>query len=279
MHNWLNGQTVILTGASGGIGRELTKILIKKYGARVIGIGRDENKMRSLQKELENAADCFSYRLFDVADKNAWAAFAQELKNDGKNVRLLVNNAGFFPAFMRVNSMDVETFEKVISINYLATVYAVNAISPLLSGDKKDQGAIVNISSSAALCTVVGTSAYSASKAALKGYTEALSLEEQGKRYVGIVYPGTTATDLFRDDENAQNSALDLVAMPAEKMAKKIAKRILKKRRRSIVGWDAKLMNFTAKWMPVWGLRIICKVMKVSKSKVFSKVFDADRRA
>ena len=98
-------------------------------------------------------------------------------------------------------------------------------------------------------------------------------MEERGKRYVGIFFPGTTATDLFRNDENTKNSALHLVAMPAEKMAKKIAKRIVKKRKRSIVGWDAKLMNLTAKLMPVLGLRIICWVMKSSRSKVFSQVF------
>lgn len=273
MKNWLKNETVVLTGASSGIGRELAKILINKYEANVIGIGRSESKMLSLKKELVDKAAAFSYRLFDVSDKSAWENFANSLNDEGRSVRLLINNAGYFPAFLRVEDMATEDFEKVISINYLGTVYAVNAIFPLLSKAKKESGAIVNICSSSALCTVVGTAAYSASKAALKGYTEALQMEERGKRYVGIFFPGTTATDLFRNDENTKNSALHLVAMPAEKMAKKIAKRIVKKRKRSIVGWDAKLMNLTAKLMPVLGLRIICWVMKSSRSKVFSQVF------
>ena len=72
---------------------------------------------------------------------------------------------------------------------------------------------------------------------------------------------------------NTKNSALDKLAMPAEKMAKKIAKTILRRRKRAILGWDAKMMSFTAKIAPVCGLRIIRNVMKSSKSKVFSEVF------
>ena len=98
-------------------------------------------------------------------------------------------------------------------------------------------------------------------------------MEEKGKKYIGIIYPGTTATELFRNDEHTKNSALDRIAMPAEKMAKKIVRVILKKKKRAVLGWDAKAMNFTAKLMPVKGLFLIRGVMKASKSKVFTEVF------
>lgn len=286
MKNWLYGKTVVLTGASGGIGRELTKLLIEKYGASVIGIGRDESKMRSLAAELAqddfatrygDGASRFSWRLFDVSDEDAWKRFAQELESERIRPALLVNNAGAFPSFRRAEDQSSETVERILKINFLGTVYAMNAISPLLAGDEKNKPAIVNISSSAALCTVVGTSAYSASKAALKAYTEARQMENKNE-YVGVVYPGTTKTELFRDDKNTENSALDLIAMPAEKMAKKIARRILKKRKRSVVGWDAKCMHLVAKLAPVKGLALIAWVMKISKSKVFSKVFDHEKK-
>ena len=99
-------------------------------------------------------------------------------------------------------------------------------------------------------------------------------MEEKGKTYIGLIYPGTVATELFDKDENTKNSALDKVAMPAEKMAKKIAKSIVKRRKRAVVGWDAKLMCLTAKVAPVRGLALIRWVMKASKSKVFTNVFD-----
>ncbi len=269
MNTWLYGQTVILTGASGGIGRELTKILIDTYGASVVGVGRSEEKMRSLLTELGENARRFSYKCFDVSDEGAWTRLANELKDNGVTPSLLVNNAGAFPTFSSVKNTSAETVERIVRINYAAPIYAVNALSDAFGSTLS----IVNIASSAALCTVVGTAPYSASKAALKAYTEALQMEERN-RYIGIMYPGTTKTELFRDDKNTENSALDLVAMPASKMAKKIAKKIVKRRKRAVLGWDAKLMNLTAKLMPVKGLALIAWVMKKSRSKVFANVFE-----
>lgn len=274
MKNWLKNQTVILSGASGGIGKELAKLLVRKYGANVIGIGRSEEKMLALQKELGENASSFSYRLFDVSKKERWQDFREELEANNLRPILLLNNAGIFPALQKAIDSPSQLAEKVMQTNYLSAVYAIEAISPLLIGNGKHKPAIVNVSSSAALCTVVGAGYYAASKSALKGYTEALQLEEKGKKYVGIVYPGTTSTDLFREDSNVQNSAMNKIAMPADKMARKIAKRILKRKKRSVLGFDAKFMSFAARYMPVKGPAFIRWVMKISKSKAFTNVFD-----
>ena len=277
MKNWLHNQTVILSGASGGIGKELAKLLVTKYNANVIGIGRSEEKMLVLKNELGEKASAFSYHLFDVSKKECWQNLATELAEKDIHPILLVNNAGIFPALQKASNSPSELAEKVIQTNYLSAVYAIEALSPLLVGKDKALPAIVNVSSSAALCTVVGAGYYAASKSALKGYTEALQLEEKGKKYIAIVYPGTTATDLFRDDTNVQNSAMGMIAMPAKKMAKKIAKRILKRKKRSVLGFDAKFMSFAARYFPVKGPAFIRWVMKISKSKAFDNVFDNKR--
>ena len=281
MRNWLQDKVVVLSGASGGIGRELCKLLVLKFGAKVVGIGRSAEKMQSLQQELQEkgcAPQAFRYELFDVGEKANWETLRDKLQTEGIYPALLINNAGIFPQFACALDMETQTTEKVLRVNYLAAVYATKAISPILQGTQKDLPAIVNIASSAALCSVVGTAAYSASKGALKGYTEALTLEEKGRKYVGIIYPGTTKTDLFRDDKNTENSALDIVAMPAEKMAKKIARAILKKTKRAVVGWDAKAMNLVAKIAPVKGLYLIRGIMKKSGSKVFQAVFSDEEK-
>lgn len=273
MKNWLYNQTVILSGASGGIGRELARLLVLKYNAKVIGIGRSEEKMLSLKAELGEYAASFSYYLFDVSVKENWENLASQLEKDNVHPLLLINNAGVFPALQTALNSPSETTERVIRTNFLSAVYAIEALSPQLVGNGKYKPSIVNVSSSAALCSIVGAASYAASKAALKGYTEALQLEEKGKKYVGVIYPGTTATDLFRDDSNVQNSAMGMIAMPAEKMARKIAKRILKCKKRSVLGLDAKFMSITAKLMPVKGPALIRWVMKISKSKAFTNVF------
>lgn len=270
MANWIQDKYVVLSGASGGIGRELCKILVTKYGAKVIGIGRNEAKMQSLQAEL---GERFSYRLFDVGVRENWSAFADYLQGEGISPILLINNAGAFPTFSRVLDAGADTAERIMQNNYFSAVYAIEKIFPLLVGEGKHKPAVVNVASSAALCTVVGTGAYSASKSALKSYTEALQMEEKGKAYIGLICPGTTATELFSADENTKNSALDKIAMPAKKMARKISKKILRKRRRAALGWDAKLMSFFTRLMPVKGLFFIRGVMKASGSKVFKEVF------
>lgn len=273
MKNWLKDQYVILSGASSGIGKELTKILIFKYGANVIGIGRNEQKMFALQTELGEQANRFSYYLFDVGKREEWKNLREGLAKTQIAPVLLINNAGVFPPFQKLTDMQPAQIESVLQTNFYASVYSVEQLKDTLVGNGKMLPAVVNVSSSSALCTVVGAGAYSASKAALKAYTEALAMEEKGKLHVGVIYPGTTATELFNSDENTKNSALDIVAMPARKMAKKIARKIYRRKRRAVLGWDAKLMNLTAKCMPVCGLFLIRGVMKLSRSKVFKNVF------
>lgn len=266
MKNYLLNKTVVLTGASSGIGKEMSKMLVQNYGVKVIGVGRSEEKLFALKEEL---GDNFTYYPFDVSNKANWEIFATQLKTDGVRPDLLINNAGAFPQFSTFQKAKSETVERILENNFLSSVYGVETLMPLLGKN----GGIVNICSSSALCSVVGTSAYSASKSAMKGFTECLMMEE-ANRYVGIIFPGTTSTELFRNDDNTKNSALDMVAMKPQKMAKKILKKIAKRKKRAIVGWDAKAMNLTAKLAPVWGLKIICWVMRKSKSKVFERVFE-----
>ena len=277
MKNWLKDEYVVLSGASGGIGRQLCKLLIEIYGANVIGIGRNERKMLSLKEELGDNANKFSFKLFDVSEESAWQDFKTHLQENQIYPILLVNNAGMFPTFAKASETPAQVAKRIMDVNYFSAIYACNALKSQLRGTKERTPAIVNVSSCAALCTVVGTGIYSASKAALKSYTEALMLEEKGKIHVGLICPGTTATELFDGDENTKNSALTYIAMKADKMAKKIAKKIIRRKKRAVLGIDAKLMSFCAKIMPVKGLFLIRGVMKTSKSKVFKNVFDYEK--
>ncbi len=273
MRNWLEDNYVLLTGASGGIGRALAKRLVHKYSARVIGVGRNEDKLRRLQEEL---GERFSYYAFDVSDKAAWKRFATLLQTFEIRPVLLINNAGIFPPLQKGARTSAELVERVMQVNFYSCAYAIETLTPLLCGSKKYPKGIVNVSSSAALCAVVGSGAYAASKAALKNYTETLQLEEKGRAYIGIVYPGVTATELFREDENVRNSAMTKIATSPEKMAKKIARRIYRRKKRSVVGWDAKCMNLLAKLFPVKGPAFIRWAMKKSGSVAFTNVFEEE---
>ena len=239
-----------------------------------MGVGRREEKMLSLKSELGEHGDKFNYYLFDVGDRCAWNTFKDYLIEQNIQPKLLINNAGQFPVFEKASQTPFETAEQIMRVNYYSALYSMETVFPLLNREGKNKPGLVNVSSCAALCSVVGTGVYSASKAALKGFTEALQMEEKGKTYVGLIYPGTVATELFDKDENTKNSALDKIAMKPHKMAKKIARKIIRRRKRAVLGIDAKLMTGMAKVAPVKGTALIGWVMKISKSKVFSNVFD-----
>ena len=274
MKNWLKDNYVILTGAAGGIGRALTKFLISSYGAKVIGIGRTQAKLQSLKEELGEKSDYFTYQVFDVSVQENWENFSKYLQEQSLSPVLLINNAGIFPTFQKALDTSEDVFRQIMQTNFYAATYAVQAIAPLLRGVEKVKPAVYNVCSSAALCTVVGTAAYSASKSALKAYSEALQLEEGERLHVGIIFPGTAKTELFRNEENMEGSLLDSFAITAEKMGAKIGTAIYQRKQRAVLGFDADLMNLTAKFAPVKGLALIRWVMKTSKAKVFKNVFD-----
>ena len=171
---WLHGKTVVVTGASGGMGAGIAGTLIKKHGCTVIGVARNEKKMLKFIDELgDSYAKQFSYKLFDVSKKENWENFYQELRDNGVKVDILINNAGILPKFKRFDKYSYEEIDMAMNINFYSSVYSVKTMLPMLL--ESSTPAVINIDSSAALMTLAGTSMYSASKAALKGFRFGLS--------------------------------------------------------------------------------------------------------
>lgn len=271
--NWLNGKNVVLTGASSGIGKEITKILINEFDCLVLGIARNEEKMLKLLEELGENKGKFSYKLFDVSLKENWANFSKSLEKENFKIDVLINCAGVLPNFDKFENYDLETMERVLQVNFYSAVFAIKNLLPILR--KSEKPMIVNIASSAALCPIPGTSIYSASKAALKNFSEALEAENGKNMRVSLVCPGFTKTDIFRSQKNEEtNGLVDKISMSASKMAKKIVKTIKNRRRRAVVGFDAKLMNLLYKFFPRSAGRICGFVLKKAKVKLFSDVFN-----
>lgn len=275
--NWLNGKTVIVTGASSGIGRGLTKALIREHGCTVFGIARNQDKMEALITELGEDAGRFSYRLFDISEQGNWGKYASYLRENNIKPDLLINNAGVLPKFNRFSAYSVEEIEAAVKINFFGAVYACHALLPLLL--ESPAPAIVNIDSAAALMSLAGTTAYSASKAALKAFTEALREELRGRCYVGLVCPGFTKTDIFRDQntgDEKQQKLIGMVSSSCDGMVKKIMKGIVKQRSLMVFGADAQCMKHFGRWMPVQGGRLFSWVLKKSKLPLFGGVFADD---
>lgn len=274
-NSWLSGKTCIVTGASGGMGAGIAATLIKKHGCKVIGVARSEPKMKKFIEELgPTYAEQFSYKLFDVSKNENWVNFAQELKDEGVKIDVLINNAGILPKFKRFDRYEMDEIEKAININFYSCVYSIKALLPMLM-ESNDPG-IVNIDSSAALMSLAGTSMYSASKAALKGFTEALREEFRGKIYVGLVCPGFTKTDIFRDQKNdggKGQKVMDMISTDCDLMVKMIMFGIEHKQALQIHGMDAHAMSVFGKLLPVNGSRLFSAIMKAADIDLFNDVF------
>ena len=269
--DWIYGKTVLITGASSGLGRALAVHLIREQNCKVIGIGQSEEKMKSLKEELTYLRDEFDYRIFDISIEENWKLFAHELLAENVKVDLLINNAGMLLPFDKSVNYTEEQVHRCMDVNFHGCRYAINAMLPILR--KSTMAGIVNISSSDALAAIIGTSIYSASKAALKSYTEVLIAELGREMYIGYVCPGFIQTDIFRNQYVTSDSRIiRLFSSKADKMAKKIVGKMVKQKSRMIVGKDAKFMNFTSKFFPVAGLKFYEQVIKHSKIEMFENI-------
>ena len=275
MANWLNGKTCIVTGASGGMGAGIAAALIKKHGCNVIGIARNEFKMQRFIEELgPSYAEQFSYKLFDVSKRENWEEFAAELEENGTQIDVLINNAGILPKFKRFDRYDIDEIENAMNINFYSCVYSIKALLPMLL--ESENGAVINIDSSAALMSLAGTSVYSASKAAVKGFTESLREEFRGKLYVGLVCPGFTKTDIFSNQSTEGEKGqkiIDMISTDCDLMVKMIMFGIEHKQALQIHGLDAHAMSIFGKLLPVNGSRLFSAIMKASDIDIFSEVF------
>ena len=201
-------KTVVVTGASTGIGWSCVKVLIAN-GFRVFGSVRQQAHASRLSQEFGTN---FTPLLFDVTDEAAVAAGAAQVQTalGGDTLSGLVNNAGIAvpgPLLM----VKIEDFQRQIAVNLTGQLIVTQAFAPLLGVDRSRRGApgrIVMMSSVSGKNAWPFLGPYSASKFALEGMSESLRRELMlfGIDVI-IVAPGTVATPIW-DRADALDSAV-----------------------------------------------------------------------
>ncbi|GAC50175.1 SDR family NAD(P)-dependent oxidoreductase [Gordonia aichiensis] len=174
--------TVVITGASAGIGREAARQLAVR-GARVIGVARNEQALASLAEEV----GC-EYRVCDLSDEAAVAALVDDLT--GEQIDVLVNNAGHSIRRTIVSSTDrFHDYQRTIRLNYLAAVQLSLGLLPGMM--ERDGGQFVNVCTWALHAnTFPRFSAYAASKSALAIFGRSLNAEQaEGVRATNVYFP------------------------------------------------------------------------------------------
>ncbi len=273
-NNWLNNKIVIISGASGGLGFGIAKMLIEKYNCKVIGIARNEEKIKRAIQSLGEKSNLFDYRIFDVNDKNSWLSFREELETKKIIPDILINNAGFMLPFARFEKYSDKEITDIINTNFIAHVNAIKIFLPLLK--KSSSPSIINICSAAGLCAVAGESMYCATKFAMKGFTETLQQEYKNKIYIAGIYPGFIKTDILQRQtlDSKSNKLIDKFMMPLDKAVNKIVKRIARRKKRTVIGFDGRFMWSFSRTLPSLTPTLITTVFKKSKLEMFKDIFE-----
>jgi short-subunit dehydrogenase len=254
------GGTAVVTGAASGIGEALA-VQLAARGSSLVLVDRDKERLDGVAAGVRRAHPQLPVDTYvvDLSDDAATAEAAEALAAAHPGTTLLVNNAGVALGG-RFDQVTLEEFDWVMAVNFRSVVRLTHAFLPAL---KAHPGAhVVNVSSVFGIFAPAGQAAYSASKFAVRGFSEALrhELAENGVG-VTVVHPGGIKTRIaesartgsgvsVEEYEQGRTQFARLLTMPPEDAAAQIVAAIERRRPRLLIGWSAKVPDVLVRLMP-----------------------------
>jgi short-subunit dehydrogenase len=252
--------TAVVTGAASGIGEALAHGLARR-GSDLVLLDRDARRLDAVVAAIRAAHPDrrVDTHVVDLADAAATARVAAEIRTRHPRIRLLVNNAGVALGG-RFDQVTLDEFQWVVDINFRAVVQLTHALLPALKAEPGSH--LVNLSSLFGLIGPPGQAAYSASKFAVRGFTEVLrhELVDDG---IGVtsVHPGGIATRItenarigsgvsHEEYEEGRRQFDKLLSIPPATAAEVILRGVERRRGRVLIGWSAKLPDLLARIAP-----------------------------
>jgi NADP-dependent 3-hydroxy acid dehydrogenase YdfG len=220
----IRGKTVLITGASSGIG-EATALRLAASGASVVLSARRKDRLDALVARIEATGGKAAALASDVTRRTDMRNLAALAIERFDTIDVLVNNAGVMP-ISRLDMYDLDGWDRTIDTNIKGVLYAIAAVLPQMKAQRS--GHIITISSVAGHKINGGSAVYAASKHAVRVISEALRQEvtHDGIRAT-IVSPGATTSELFEkvfDPASQQRLAgASDMALPADTVARAIA--------------------------------------------------------
>ncbi|GGJ82153.1 putative oxidoreductase YoxD [Lentibacillus kapialis] len=198
----IEGKIAYITGAGSGIGRA-TALELAREGVHVGLIARTKSKLKSVAEEAETHGVQTSYAVCDIADMEDVNQAVEHLQHELGAADILLNNAGIG---MHGDFLDIDPddWKHILEVNVFGTYHVTRAVLPQMI--EKNQGDIMNISSSNGLKGTAGSTSYSASKFAVQGMTEALMQEVRPHNIrVSTLNPSMVATEMIFGDDYDKN--------------------------------------------------------------------------
>lgn len=244
------GKVAVVTGAGSGIGQALA-IELGRSGASVAISDIDTEGLAVTEERLKAIGVNVKADRLNVTEREAFSAYADEVKAHFGKVNQIYNNAGIaFSGDIEISQF--KDIERVMDVDFWGVVNGTKVFLPYLieSGD----GHVINISSVFGLFSVPGQAAYNSAKFAVRGFTEALRQEMLLAKHpvkVTTVHPGGIKTAIARNSTAAEGLNVEDMARSFDKMARTSPERaaqiilegVRKKKARVLVGADAKILD------------------------------------
>ncbi len=253
-------ETVLITGASAGIGRALA-LRVARAGARLVLVARREARLRALAEELVLSGAPEPVVLpWDLGEPGAAERLADELERRGLHPDVLVNNAGFgiHGAFARHSA---ERLQSMLSLNVEAVTALAHRLLPAMIAHGR--GGLLNVASTAAFQPGPGMSAYFATKAYVLSWSEGLHEELRG---TGVsctaLCPGPTATEFLEVAGLKETRAMRLVTQSPEAVARCGHRAFRRGRALAVSGPLNGLGTLAVRpWPRAWVRRVVARIL------------------
>jgi NAD(P)-dependent dehydrogenase (short-subunit alcohol dehydrogenase family) len=256
--SFLSDGTAVVTGAGSGIGRALAQQLAAAR-SRLALADIDEAGLSQTARSLEKKGALITTHVLDVADEKAVRSFAEDVRKKHGRATLLINNAGV-ALEGTFEEISLDDFRWLMNINFWGTVYGVKYFLPMLK--REERAHIVNLSSVFGLIAPPGQPAYSASKFAVRGFTECLRHELEGTPVrVSCVHPagirtaiasrarmGAGVTRTGREEDVARFEKLFRTS--PEEAASRILRGVERREPRMLIGSDAYQIDILQRLRP-----------------------------